>query len=189
MQDNYYEIEENVRNYSKFTPAHDGALLVDALAAELPEGSTVLELGMGPGKDFKLLSQRFQVTGSDFSRLFLEKFRQKDAGADLVHLDARTLATDRTFDAVFSNKALIHLSPEELQQSFDRQHLVLNDGGLIFHSFWYGQGQNVFNDLTLVYHNEEDLTNMLGDKYEVVALEKHAKMADDDSIYVMAKKK
>ncbi len=189
MEDNYYENEANVDNYTKFTPAHDGALLIEVLGAHLPKGASVLELGMGPGKDFKLLTQHYSVTGSDFSRVFLERHRQKDPAADLLHLDARTLETDRTFDAIFSNKALIHLSPAELQQSFDRQHAVLNDNGLIMHSFWSGEGQKTFNDLTLVYHNERDLTHMLEASFDIVALAKHAKMADDDSIYVVARKK
>jgi cyclopropane fatty-acyl-phospholipid synthase-like methyltransferase len=186
---NYYEDEQNVTQYSKFTPAHDGALLVDVLSAHLPEGSCLLELGMGPGKDLQLLSQHFQVTGSDFSRLFLEKYRAQHASADLLHLDARTLDTERTFDAIFSNKALIHLSADELQQSFDRQHAVLNDRGLIMHSFWYGEGQKEFGGLTLVYHNEHDLTGMLEPAFEILALERHAKMAEGDSIYVVARKK
>jgi len=189
MQDDYYENEKHISHYIQFTPAHDGALLVDALNENLAKGSAVLELGMGPGKDFKSLSQRFRMTGSDFSHLFLDRYRELDPTADLVHLDARTLDIDRTFDAIFSNKALIHLSAEELQQSFDRQHEVLNDNGLILHSFWYGEGEQVFDDLTLVYRNEKDLSKMLQDSFDILVLEKHAKMAEGDSIYVLARKK
>ena len=188
MDPNYYENEENVANYIKFTPAHDGALLADALTQHLQPGSTVLEIGMGPGKDYKLLRQHFDVTGSDFSHVFLERFRKLDESADLLHLDARTLDTERRFDAIFSNKALIHLPPDELQRSFDRQHAVLNDGGLMLHSFWYGEGENTFNDLRLVYHNEKDLAAMLEGGFDIVALAKHAKQSEDDSIYVLARK-
>ena len=189
MERNYYENEANVENYSKFTPAHDGGLLVDALSAHLADGASVLELGMGPGKDYKLLSQRFAVTGSDFSNAFLERYRAQDPSAELLQLDARTLETDRRFDAIFSNKVLIHFSPEELQQSFARQHDVLNVGGLIMHSFWCGEGQKNFEGLTLVYHNEEDLTAMLEPSFDILAFEQHAKMAESDSIYVVARKK
>jgi cyclopropane fatty-acyl-phospholipid synthase-like methyltransferase len=189
MEENFYENKEKVDKYTKFTPAHDGALLIDVLSEHLPEDATVLELGMGPGKDFKMLSRRYRVTGSDFSHLFLQRYREQDPAADLLHLDARTLETDRTFDAVFSNKALIHMSRAELQQSFDRQHAVLNDNGLILHSFWIGEGQDTFSDLNFVYHNEQDLTKMLEMSFDILALEKHAKVADDDSIYVLARKK
>jgi len=128
----YYENQEKIEKYIKFEPSHDGSILVDILVAALPEGGTVLELGMGPGKDFKRLSRHFEVTGSDFSNLFLELFRQHDEQADLLHLDARTLDTDRSFDGIFSNKALIHLSDRELRRSFSRQNEVLNDAGLIY---------------------------------------------------------
>ena len=189
MDENYYENEANVENYTKFTPAHDGAQLVDALREHVEPHASVLELGIGPGKDLKRLKEYFEVTGSDYSQLFLERYRKTDSKADLLHLDARTLDTDRTFDAIFSNKALIHLSPDELQQSFDRQHDVLNDNGVIMHSFWYGEGEDTFNGLKLVYHNEKDLTAMLKHKFTIIALHKHAKQAENDSIYVLASKK
>ncbi len=81
------------------------------------------------------------------------------------------------------------MSLAELQQSFDRQHAVLNDNGLILHSFWIGEGEDTFSDLKFVYHNEQDLTKMLETSFDILALEKHAKVADDDSIYVLARKK
>jgi len=188
MDPNYYENPENVASYARFTPTHDGAGLVELLASYLPQRARVLELGMGPGADFEKLAAHFQVTGSDFSRAFLDRYRRLDEAADLLHLDARSIETDRCFDAVFSNKALIHFSPDELQQSFDRQHAVLNDGGLILHSFWYGEGQADYNGLTLVYHNEQDLTDMLSGSFDILALERHAKMTEGDSIFVLAVK-
>jgi trans-aconitate methyltransferase len=189
MEKNYYEKAENVDSYKKFTPTHDGALLIDVLSEHLPAEAAVLELGIGPGKDFERLSRRYRMTGSDFSQLFLRQYREQDPAADLLHLDARTLETERTFDAIYSNKALIHLSSDELRQSFARQHSLLNDNGLILHSFWAGEGEDTFNELKLVYHNKQDLTKMLATSFDIVALEKHAKMADDDSIYVLARKK
>jgi SAM-dependent methyltransferase len=188
MDPNYYENPENVASYTRFTPTHDGAELVELLASHLPPRARVLELGMGPGTDFEKLAAHFQVTGSDFSRAFLDRYRALDDSADLLQLDARTIDTDRRFDAIFSNKALIHFSADELRQSFDRQYEVLNDRGLILHSFWYGEGQADFNDLTLVYHNERDLAEMLGGKFEILALERHAKMQEDDSILLLAGK-
>lgn len=188
MDLNYYEQEKNVKGYADFKPTHDGTLLVDTLVEHLPAGSSVLEIGIGPGKDFKALSEHFAVTGSDFSRLFLKMYREKDSEADLLHLDARTLETDRSFDAIFSNKALIHLDDDELRQSFARQHAVLNDGGLILHSFWNGEGSWESDGLTLVYRNEKELTDMLAGQFEIIAIKPHAKMADNDSVCVLARK-
>jgi cyclopropane fatty-acyl-phospholipid synthase-like methyltransferase len=188
MEANFYENKENIENYAKFTPAEDGSLLVEALQAWLPEGSTLLELGIGPGKDFKLLSKLYKATGSDFSNAFLERYRAMDPAADLLQLDARTLDTDRHFDAIYSNKVLIHCSTEELEQSFARQHEVLNDNGVMLHSFWYGEGAQEFGELTLVRRNESELKDLLQGSFEILALEKHAKMTEGDSIYVVARK-
>ena len=189
MEQDYYENPANVENYSKFTPSNDGGELIDALCKWVPDGASVLELGIGPGKDFKLLCEHFKVTGSDFSKAFLDRYRALDPDAELLQLDARTLATERRFDAIYSNKVLMHFDAVELRQSFARQHEVLNKDGLMFHSLWYGEGQNEFGGLTLVYHNEKDLTAMLEDSFEILALEKHAKMKEGDSIYVVARKK
>ena len=183
----FYEDPKNVEHYTAFTPAHDGAELVDALRAALPAGSTLLELGMGPGKDLQLLSETYTVTGSDFSQAFLERFRGIEPDADLLQLDARTLETDRHFDAIYTNKALIHLDDDELAQSFARQHAVLKPGGLMLHSFWYGDKTEQHGQLTLVRRNEESLQRLLASGWEILALERHAKMSDGDSIYVIAK--
>ena len=185
----YYENKDNVEKYIKFIPSHDGAFLVDCLTDHLAAGSTVLEVGIGPGKDFDLLSRHFAMTGSDLSNVFLDLYRNRNPDADLLRLDARTLDTDRTFDAIFSNKALIHMGRDDLSASFARQHAILNTGGLILHSFWHGTGEGDFDQLRLVYHDEQGLTDMLEALFDIVDIGRHAKMADDDSVYVVARKK
>ena len=100
----FYKNKQNVESYIRFTPSHDGSELIRVLAGALPRGSTVLELGMGPGKDFDLLTERFDVTGSDASQEFLDLYRKRSEGADLMLLDALTLDTDQRFDCIYSNK-------------------------------------------------------------------------------------
>lgn len=185
----YYENKKNVESYLKFIPSHDGRMLVDKLVAALPDGSKVLEIGIGPGKDFELLSRHFDVVGSDYSREFLRLYRLRNDRAHLIQLDARTLNTDLKFDAIFSNKALIHLSRRELLGSFARQHDVLNDGGLILHSLWHGQEDQDFDGLRMVQHTEQDLETMLERDFEVLDIGLHAKMSEGDSVYVLARKK
>ena len=177
----YYEDSTNVEGYSKFNPEHDGSLLVDALEPYLEKHA------VGPGKDFALLSKRYQVTGSDFSNAFIDRLREKHPQADLVLLDALTLETDQKFDAIFSNKVLIHMTEEQLSQSFARQHDVLNEGGIILHSFWYGDDEQSFGPLTLRRRNEAQLTPLIEEHFEILLMDKHAKMKDGDSIYFVAR--
>jgi cyclopropane fatty-acyl-phospholipid synthase-like methyltransferase len=185
----YYENKKNVETYINFIPSHDGSALVNKLVAALPAASKVLEIGIGPGKDFEKLARHFDVVGSDYSSEFLRLYRLRNDTARLLHLDARTLETDLKFDAIFSNKALIHLSQRELQGSFARQRDILNDRGLILHSFWYGHEDEEFDGLRMVQHTEEELEKMLEHDFEVLDIGRHAKMAEDDSVYVLARKK
>ncbi len=66
----YFDSEENVDAYIAMADGYDGAELIALFARYLPEGSSVLELGMGPGKDLDLLRPSYRVTGSDTSRVF-----------------------------------------------------------------------------------------------------------------------
>ena len=50
---------------------------------------------MGPGKDVDLLSKYFNVTGSDNSEIFLERYRKRNPDADLILLDAAEMQIDR----------------------------------------------------------------------------------------------
>jgi hypothetical protein len=63
----YFDDPRNVQNYIDMAEGYDGRELVDALTIFIETGAEVLELGMGPGVDLDLLSQYYQVTGSDTS--------------------------------------------------------------------------------------------------------------------------
>ena len=71
----YYGNEDNVRQYFEMAEGLDGAILIEVLKEHLPQGSTVLELGMGPGKDLDLLRKTYTATGSDSSEVFLGLYR------------------------------------------------------------------------------------------------------------------
>ena len=123
----FFDTEKGVEEYLEMAKGHDGRELIEKLSEYLPANSTVLELGIGPGTDLELLSKRYEVTGSDNSNLFLERYRKVNPEADLILLDAVTLETDRRFDCIFSNKVLQHLQREELEESIPRQAEVLNE--------------------------------------------------------------
>lgn len=184
----YYHNEENVQQYIAMADGYDGRDLVAKLTEYLPAGSSVLELGMGPGKDLALLGEHFQVTGSDFSPVFVERYRAAFPAADVMLLDAATLETDRRFDAIYSNKVLYHLSRQQLAQSFQRQAALLNAGGILLHSFWLGEGEEEFSGLRSVYYTEEALREVIGDEYEAIEFGRYAEMEPDDSLYAVLKK-
>ncbi|MCO5198631.1 MAG: class I SAM-dependent methyltransferase [Anaerolineae bacterium] len=186
----FYNDPENAQQYIEMAAGYDGAKLIAILREYLPDGATVLELGMGPGVDLKLLSKHFTVTGSDYARPFLERYREIDPSADLLQLDAITLDTDRTFDAIYSNKVLQHLTRDELRQSLARQLKLLNDGGIALHAFWYGdKPDELMHGLRFVYYTEETLRVQIDTQFELLRSERFAEMEDGDSLFVVLRKR
>eukprot|EP00511_Aplanochytrium_stocchinoi_P004772 CAMPEP_0204829174 /NCGR_PEP_ID=MMETSP1346-20131115/7225_1 /ASSEMBLY_ACC=CAM_ASM_000771 /TAXON_ID=215587 /ORGANISM="Aplanochytrium stocchinoi, Strain GSBS06" /LENGTH=185 /DNA_ID=CAMNT_0051958739 /DNA_START=93 /DNA_END=650 /DNA_ORIENTATION=+ len=183
--------KKNVEEYVRMSDGYDGAQLITVLKDYLKPHSSILELGMGPGKDLELLSQldSCTVTGSDTSPIFLDLFREKHPQADVMLLDAVTMETDRRFDCVYSNKVLQHLSRDELKQSLSRQASVLNKNGILFHSLWYGDKEEHHSGLLSVYYTSDTLKSVIGSHFQVLAMEQYDEMNVGDSMYVILRKK
>lgn len=185
----YFDNLKNVKEYILMAEGYDGSFLINILKKHLKLGSTILELGMGPGKDLKILSHTFNVTGSDNSEFFLDLYRKRNKNADLVLLDAITIETGRKFDCIYSNKVLIHLTKEELKKSFLRQRDVLNEKGIIFHSFWKGNKEEEHHGLLFVYYMEEELLKIAEEYFRVIEIKTYTEMETNDSIYLILKNK
>ena len=182
----YFDSEENAKEYISIADGYDGKELIARLREFLDPCSTVLEIGMGPGKDLLMLAETYKVTGSDLSDVFLRLFREENPHADLVKLDAVTLGTDRRFDCIYSNKVLHHLTTEDLRSSLVRQREILNPSGTILHTFWNGNGIETMGDLRFVYYTEDDIRKMVEEGYQILVLETYSEMERDDSILLIA---
>ncbi|MDC7223727.1 MAG: class I SAM-dependent methyltransferase [Spirochaetales bacterium] len=182
---NYFDKEENVRSYIRQARGYDGRFLIEKLNTRLKPDSTVLEIGMGPGKDLDILGETYRTAGSDRSEIFLNLYRKKHPHADLLYLDAVTLETERKFDALYSNKVLHCLSYEEMALSFRRQADLLTAGGLVLHSFWYGEEIECYEGEHFCQVNEEILQNLRGNLFEPLDIGRYGEMEKDDSLYAL----
>jgi trans-aconitate methyltransferase len=184
----YFDDLENVQEYMKMVAGYDGQDLIKNLEAYLKPGSTLLELGMGPGKDLDLLQKKYAVTGSDSSEVFLELYRKQNPAVDLLKLDALTLNTDRKFDCIYSNKVLHHLKRDTLPISLEKQHELLNPDGILFHTFWKGKGEEIHHDLLFVYYTQDDLISIVPDRYKILKNVLYKEDEKDDSIILILQK-
>ena len=184
---NYYDDEKNARDYIEMAEGYDGRELIEVLKGYLPDGASLLELGMGPGVDLELLSKSYQVTGSDNAQTFLDIYRQKDPKAGLLLLDAVSIETDFKFDGIYSNKVLHHLSADELKNSFLRQRDILNPEGILLHSFWYGDREEFMQGLRFRYYTEDLLLAMVEPHFEVLEITRYCEMEAEDSLYLVLK--
>lgn len=184
----YYDDADNVEQYTQLAEGYDGRELVAVLRHYLESGTSVLELGMGPGKDLVLLAEHYTVTGSDSSQIFVDRYLHEHPGSDVTVLDAITLEIDRNFDAIYSNKVLQHLTPEQLAMSFHRQAAIVVPGGIVLHSLWYGEGSDNFAGLLSVYYTEKTLEALYQPYFELLTVQRYTEMDEDDSFYVVLRR-
>ena len=189
MSTEYYHTPESVAEYIQMAKDVNGQELIDRLKTHLPEGSTVLELGSGPGTDWEILAKDYTVTGSDLSEEFLKHLRTAFPQGNFLHLDASTPEIDHTFGAIYSNKVLHHLTNEALLHSAERQAAILEPGGIISHSFWKGTGDEVFKGMYVNYHDETSLERIFTPHFNILSLTDYAEFETGDSIQLLAKKR
>ena len=170
MSEEYYKTKESVEEYVELAKDVDGRNLIDKLNQVLSFNSSVLELGSGPGTDWNILNENYEVTGSDNSVEFLNRLKSLNPTDEFIEIDAISLETNKKFDGIYSNKVLHHLKTNELVDSIKRQAEVLNNDGIICHSFWKGEGSEIFKGLFVNYHSEEDLAKLFSPYFEILHL-------------------
>ena len=185
----YYHTKASVQEYIRLAQHVNGGQLIEELKKYLSPSSRVLEIGSGPGTDFIILQDTYQVIGSDNSSEFLNHLSSQNPAGKFLPLDAVSLATDEHFDGIYSNKVLHHLQDQELVDSIKKQHEILNPNGIICHSFWKGQGSEVFKGLFVNYHSETTLRASFEPHFEILLIEHYAEFEEADSLLLIGRRK
>ncbi len=189
MNGEYYKTKESVNEYIKLAKNVNGSQLIKKLQQFLPSNSLLLEIGSGPGTDWEILNESYNVIGSDNSIEFLTRLIVENPIGEFFELDATTIKTNRKFDGIYSNKVMHHLRTNEFTSSIKRQHEILNPNGIICHSFWKGKGSEIFKGLFVNYHTKTTLTKFYEDYFEILFIECYKEFEDDDSILLIGRKK
>ncbi len=189
MKNKYYLEPDSVAEYLSMAETVNSAKLIDKLRRYLPQRAKLLEIGSGPGTDWRILTRNFEVIGSDFSPLFLKHLKAHNPEGSFLELDAISLTTDLLFDGIYSNKVLHHLDELEIQQSIKRQIEVLNHNGIICHSFWKGRGSECFKGMEVHYRDRSSLETLFGPHFHILYLEPYTEFEQDDSLLLIAEKR
>jgi ubiquinone/menaquinone biosynthesis C-methylase UbiE len=105
------------------------------LAGRLPDGARVLDLGCGDGAKTKLLAERFDVVGIDFSPEQLRRAEAAVPGARFVQGDFSQLDFPAgSFDAVTAFYSITHVPRDEHAALFGRVVRWLRPDGLFLAS-------------------------------------------------------
>ena len=106
--------------------------LLDELITRLPTGAKVLDAGCGAGLPIsQMLSEKFEVTGVDFSEAQIELAKKNVPNATFICQDMTNLDfPDNIFDGICSYYAIIHIPREEHQPLLANFHRMLKPDGL-----------------------------------------------------------
>lgn len=189
----FFMKKENVDKYIEMIEDYDGTWLLNKLGEFLKLGASLLELGMGAGKDLDILSRNYNVIGSDNSEIFLDRYRKLNTGIKVINLDAIEMNIYEKFDCIYSNKVLHHLTREDFIKSIKNQKKNLNEDGIIFMTLWRGKYKEemMFNDeVRFTYYLESDIEEIVKDDYEVVHMEAYKEFEEEenDSLLVVLKR-
>jgi ubiquinone/menaquinone biosynthesis C-methylase UbiE len=108
------------------------AALIERIAALLPAGASVLDLGCGTGvPTAKILTESdHRVVGVDISEGMLRLAREQVPAAEFVHADFKDLAGDfGQFEAVTAFFSLLMLSKADIESTLDKVAGWLKPGG------------------------------------------------------------
>ncbi len=111
-------------------PAEGRHWFLGETLARLPEGSTVIELGCGPGTDAGALSSRRRYVGLDLSPVQVSIARKRVPGAMFVVGDLTTVTfRPSVFDGVVAFYAFNHVPLGGLHSALAASFEVLRPGG------------------------------------------------------------
>lgn len=185
----YYQTEDSVKEYIELAKEVNGKDLIEKLKTLLVSNAKLLEIGSGPGSDWKILNESYKVIGSDNSQEFLRHLKATIPNGEFLKLDAVSLNTNQKFDGIYSNKVLHHLRDDELKLSVKNQYRILNAHGIICHSFWRGEGSEFFKGLLVNYQSKNSLHKIYGGYFELLTIETYKEFEDNDSLFIIGKKK
>jgi SAM-dependent methyltransferase len=114
---------------------------LDELAARLPDGARVLDLGCGNGAKTAHLAPRFAIVAVDISEEQLRLARVNLPAAKLLHADLSALDFEPdSFDAVTALYSIVHVPREEHRALFAAIAGWLKPGGLLLASLGHVGG-------------------------------------------------
>ena len=184
----FYDSSENVDKYIEMCKGYDGSNLHELLSRHIKNQSSLLELGCGAGNDIAVFKKNYKVTGSDNSLEFLNRCKLKYPGVDFVQLDAVELDINKSFNCIFSNKVLHHLSEAELRESLKKQSNLLSNNGVIAHSFWLGDGCEEMHGLRFNYYSKKQIVSIVSEYFNIIDTLNYQEFEESDSLFIVAQK-
>ena len=137
--------QNNYRAYHKKTFLIDPSSFMEPFANHLAEGSLILDVGCGSGRDLLWMKNRgFKIIGFERSKGLAELTRE-NVGCEVIEDDFETFDFSTLFvDAIILVGAIVHLPHQELKTVLDHISCGLGEQGKVLVTMKEGDG--IFKD-------------------------------------------
>lgn len=163
--------------------------------AELQPGATILDVGCGVGRDARCFEKLgYSVTAFDGSEEMVKLSTQILKNPPFL-MRFKEMNFFEKFNGVWAAASLIHVSPHELKDIFQRIYNALTPQGIFFVNFKHGVGNYTHEERTFYYMTEQEIRPYLASHFEIINIwktedntSKVAPSPDKMWLHVLAKK-
>ncbi len=132
---------------------------------ELAKEGSVLEIGIGDGKDAEELATKYNYTGIDISEGMVKFAKEKHKNLNFIQGNVTDLPfEDDAFNHFFTAATLLHITREDMPKALGEIKRVVMDEGIGFISLKKGKGEEFRaeeNDRLFSYFTIEEFSKIL----------------------------
>lgn len=164
----YYDV--NAQSFFNDTVSVSMVSLYSEFLRLLPGNSRILDVGCGSGRDSKAFKNMgFQVVAIEPSPA-LASLAEEYIGQHVVVSSIQQFNSTQRFDGIWACASLLHISYSDLPSVFSQLSELLENNGVIYCSFKYGDCETVRGERKFTDLNEKLLADSLPSTLRVLKL-------------------
>ena len=150
-KNNFYH--NNAESYINDTKDNDMSKIYEFFEKYLKDSSTILDIGFGSARDLLHFKEKgYNIYGIDKEEKFVKNAKELGL-TNIYQMDIENINLDIKFDALWASASLLHIARNNLYSCFKKLDNLINDKGIIYASFKYGNFSGIrdnryYNDLT-----------------------------------------
>ena len=165
----YYE--EHAVEFCRSTLGADMAFCRERFLKYLNPQSSILDAGCGSGRDSKVFADLgYHVSAMDASPKICSE-AEKVLGQKVLCQSFEELDMENMFDGIWACASLLHVYRERIPDVLYRLKRALKEGGVLYASFKYGDGEVIRRGRYFSNYNERTMEKLMQDAgFEILEL-------------------